>query len=285
MNVTITGASGRLGTFVTRALVDNGFVVRATDRNDVDDFPVQMEIANLLDRDACYGLLEGADAVVHLANHPGPLQTLSPQQIFSENTTMNMNVFQAARETGVKKIVFSSSVQVFSGLSWENKAATCLPPYLPLDADVPPNPGNAYALSKQVSEVMLAHFACHGKIDCTALRFPVLVNPAWIERFKDRKSRLGESFVFPDSGAGFSFLHMTDAAALIPACLNASLPGLRIYFPAAGGNLPGKPATEVIREYYTDVPLRCPLEKIERLVDISRVQAETGWTPKRNQLL
>jgi hypothetical protein len=77
---------------------------------------------------------------------------------------------------------------------------------------------------------------------------------------------------------------MTDAAALIVACLNASLPGFRTYFPASTGNCLGKPAVEVIREHYANVPLRRPLEEIEGLVDTSRIQAETGWRPKINKL-
>lgn len=36
---------------------------------------------------------------------------------------------------------------------------------------------------------------------------------------------------------------------------------------------------DLIREYYPGVPLRRPLEEIESLVDISRIQNETGWSP------
>jgi len=275
MNVTVTGACGHLGTFVTRALVEGGCAVRATDRSLPRDFPVRVEIANLLDREACYGLVDGADAVVHLGNYPGMLRGISAQQLFCENTTMNMNVFQAAQEAGVKKILFSSSVQAFSGKQGANEAAPRSLPYLPLDGDVPPNPGNPYALSKQVAEAMLAYFARDGQMDCVAVRFPRLLDPEWLKHLKGG---------LVNSGEGFAFLHLTDAAALILACLNASLPGFRIYFAASTGNGLGKPAAEVIREHYANVPLRRPLEQIDSLVDISRIQAETGWTPKNNNV-
>ena len=263
MNVTITGASGNLGARATRALVESGFNVRATDRSRPRGLPVRVEIANLLDREACYGLVEGADAVVHLGNYPTDIRQINPQQLFSENTAMNMNVFQASREAGVKKILFSSSVQAI---------ASPVLPYLPLDGDVPPEPDNPYALSKQVGEVMLAYFARQAEMDCVALRFPLLLDPAW------HSKRL-----LSNATEGFAFLHIADAAALVLACLKASLPGFRIYFPASPDNGLGKPAAEVIREHYPNVPLRRPLEQIESLVDISRIQAETGWTPK-NQI-
>jgi len=311
VNVTVTGAAGRLGAFVTRALVEAGFLVRATDKcrpGDFPvsaqiakrlgafgtralakagiavpaagetrraDFPVRVEIANLLDRKACCRLVEGADAVVHLGNHSSMIDHISPQQLFCENAAMNMNVFQAARDAGVKKIVFSSSVQAFSGHRGNNESSPCIPPYLPLDGDAPPNPANPYALSKQVAEVMLAYFAHHGPMDCVALRLPRMPNPYWLEHVKGGVNN-------PETG--FAFLHIVDAAELILATLNASLPGFRIYFPASTGNTLGKSAMEVIREHYPNVPLRRPIEQIESLVDISRIQAETGWTPKYNIL-
>lgn len=275
MKVTITGAAGKLGAIVTRALVEADFVVRATDKNRPGDFPVRVEIADLLDRKACCRLVEGADAVVHLGNHSSMIHDIGPQELFCENAAMNMNVFQAARDAGVKKIVFSSSVQAFSGKDGDNELSSCIPPYLPLDGGAPPNPGNPYALSKQVAEVMLAYFARHGQMDCVALRLPLMPNPHWLEHVKGGINN-------PETG--FAFLHIVDATELIVACLNASLPGFRIYFPASTGNALGKPAMEVIREHYPNVPLRRPIEQIESLVDISRIQAETGWSPKYNLL-
>lgn len=311
MNVTITGAVGRLGTVATRALVDAGFSVLATDKRRSEDFParegiakrlgafvtgalvdagfiaratggsrakdspVPVKIADLLDPEACYGLVEGADALVHLGNHSWMIPSISPQRLFCENATMNMNIFQAARESGVKKIVFASSVQVISGGNRHDEPASPIFPYLPLDGDVPPNPGNPYGLSKQAAEMMLAHFARYGKMECVAVRLPYLSDPAWSEYSKGRDAMPGE---------GFAFLDTTDAAALIVSCLNASLPGFRIYFPAAAGNCLGKPAVEVIREHYANVPLVRPLEQIETLVDTSRIQAETGWKPENNDL-
>ena len=281
MKVTVTGATGHLGGFVCRKLVESGFSVRATDRYFRRDFPARVEVANLLNREACYGLVEGADAVVHLGNHSNSGQA-DAQTIYSENAAMNMNIFQAAHETGVRRIVFASSIQVISGkrnLREPDPAPHNLP-YLPLDGDVPANPGNPYALSKQVAEITLAHFARLAQMETIAIRFPLLVDPEWLTWLKSRRVRPHEK-----PKEAFAFLHMADAASLVLACLRASLPGFRIYFPASSQNGLAKPTSEVIREYYADVPLRRPIEQIESLVDISRIEAETGWKPEHNSLL
>ncbi len=130
MRITLTGAAGKLGSHVCRQLVDAGHTVRATDRFYRRDLPVRLEMADLLRPEDAYELLEGVEALVHLANHPH-FHGNDSQLVFNENVTMNMNIFQAARDVGVQKIVFSSSVQVMSGQR---------PPYLPFDSSTPAHP-------------------------------------------------------------------------------------------------------------------------------------------------
>jgi len=276
MNVTLTGASGHLGSVVCRWLVEHGYHVRAVDRRDGADLPVRLELVDVLDPVRCYRVLDGADALVHLANHPGYRPGENEQRIFNENVSMNMNLFQAARETGVKKIVFASSVQVISGLRYGPSSNALPPPYLPFDGSTPPRPGNPYALSKHVSEQMLAYFVRAGIPTGVAIRYPGLIAP------KSRPHRRGTTASCAPEG--FAWLMTSDAAALVEAVLRSSVTGFRIYFPAARGNGAGKPVADVVREFYDGVPLRQPMEQIESLVDISAITQETGWVPQVNEL-
>jgi nucleoside-diphosphate-sugar epimerase len=264
MKLVLTGAAGKLGTIVYRHLLDAGHTVRATDRKP-GSLPV--EVADLLEPTAAYRLLDGAEALVHLANHPH-FRGTDGQRVFNENVTMNMNVFQAAREVGVKKIVFSSSVQVISGGP---------PPYVPFDGAMPAQPGNPYALSKQVSETMLAYFARTAGMDCVALRFPWIVNAEAIAH-----ARQHGRWDSRNPHEGFSYVHADDAAALIQAVLGAKLPGYRCYFPTARASGLRQPVADVIREHYAGIPLKRPLDQIESLVDLSTITHETGWSPQFN---
>jgi nucleoside-diphosphate-sugar epimerase len=261
--VLVTGAAGKLGIHVCRALIAAGYSVRATDKSDRRLLPVNLELVDLLDRDSCYRLVAAADAVVHLANY-SDMVIEEPQKLFNENVAINMNVFQAAQDSGVKTIVFSSSIQVIGGGGYI--------PYLPLDGDAPANPDNAYALSKLVGEIMLQYFG-RARINCIAIRFPWLIEPA---KHKFHKYKIANA---TRSDGVFSYLSFRDAANLIVAIVRTSLPGYRIYMPAHPNNRLGLAAVDVIKKYYPNVFLRRPLKEINALVDICRIKAETGWCP------
>jgi len=275
MNVTLTGSSGRVGVHVCRWLCGAGHAVAAVDRVVRGDLPVKTRVADLLDRESCYHVLEGTEALVHLANHPTS-HLIDAQTVFNENVTINMNVFQAAMEMGVRKVVFASSIQAFlSRVRRAEPAGGYNLPYLPLDGDAPADPGNPYGLSKQASEVVLSYYAKVAGMSCVALRFPSVVDDSAVERLRKH----GRSPAGP--AEGFAWLHAGDAARLIDALLRADLPGFRIYFPAVSEPTPrAGSVADVVRELYPSVPLRKPVEQMASLVDLSRIERETGWSPQ-----
>jgi nucleoside-diphosphate-sugar epimerase len=277
MKITLTGAAGKLGSVACRLLAEAGHEVTATDAVYRADLPVRVQVADLRDGPSCFRLLEGAQAVVHLANHP---QVVANNVLgcFNDNVVVNMNIFEAARQVGVAKIVFASSVQVCSGArapgDAEGRSGLL---YLPLDGAAPPNPGNPYALSKAVSEQMLAYYARQHGLSCVAVRFPALVEPEQLRRWRGFLRDDPAAYQNPDEG--FAYLPYRDAAALLGAVLRADLPGFRTYLPAAADPLAPLPVAELIRRYFADVPLRRPIDQIAGLVDTSFLERETSWKP------
>jgi len=277
MNITLTGAAGRVGSKVCRHLVNAGHTVKAVDQVYSQDLPVPLKMLNLLQPAAAYEALEGAELLIHLANHP-MFRPRESQRILSENVTMNMNVFQAAVEMGVRRIVFASSVQAFAHSPPASQHNGTPPPYLPLDGHVPDNPGNPYALSKVLSERMLRYFAAeHSDLSCVVLRLPGILIA-------------GRPPVHPSTAArwtapheGFAFLDVRDAGTLMVALAGTNLaPGYRCYLPASRYPANGRPVPDLLREFYAQVPLRKPADHMDSLVDLSEIERDTGWTPAFN---
>ena len=172
--------------------------------------------------------------------------------------------------------VCKSAVQVIAGDRHPHHDGEMQPselPYLPLDSDTPPNPCNSYALSKRLGEMMLEYFTRNFEIDTIAVRFPWLAGRRWMHHIRHANSYYDE---------GFSYLSCEDAAELIAAMLRAKLPGHRIYFPAACTPSSELPIPTIIDRFFKGVPLRKPVEQLTSLVDISRIEKETGWSPKDN---
>lgn len=278
-SILVTGATGKLGTAVCRTLLDRGFDVRATDQRFVAGFPTRIELGDLRDEMFVYRVTEGATAVVHLGNHPNAFVGLSPQRLLAENTAMNSNVFHAAVDLGAKALVFASSVQVTMRRDRDNVAPPFDVPYLPLDSDLPPNPGlNTYAQSKEFAERMLRLFAkSKPSLSATAIRFPMLVTDWLHQRMTAGRIPLA-NLDFTECTA---HLYMEDAGRLVADVIERSRPGYHQYFPAETMEVRGYPLARWIPERYGQTELRRPLAEFERLVDNSLIERELGWRPTR----
>jgi len=275
MRVLVTGASGRIGSEVCRSLAREKHEVIATDMRSRDDLPVKVHAANLLDRHAVSKLAQSIDACVHLGNHIDFIPP-DPQMIFGENMTININVMQAAHDGGAKKIVFASSIQAFSSVpSVPDEASAPMPEYLPFDSDVPARPTNPYGVSKVCGEEMLRYYSRVFGTQTIALRFPwTLPMETVAENMKDWEKR------YPwQKRMAFTYLSTPDAGDLVAAILRADLPGFRIYMPSSKKNMEGRSRRELIAAYYKDTPIRGTFSG-ESFVDISRIERETGWSPK-----
>ncbi len=114
MRVLVTGATGFVGGAVARALLRAGREVRlivrpAADRRNIRDLPVEIYHGDVTDLDSLRRATSGCAQVYHVAALY-KLWVRRKREIYESNVTGTENVLKAARECGVEKIIYTSSV-------------------------------------------------------------------------------------------------------------------------------------------------------------------------------
>jgi len=114
MRALVTGASGFLGSAVTRNLLDSGAEVRVLLRDgsvtgNIDGLCVEKTYGDLLDTDSLRRAVRDCDALFHVAADYR-LWVRNPSVLYRTNVEGTVNLMRAANSAGVARIVYTSSV-------------------------------------------------------------------------------------------------------------------------------------------------------------------------------
>jgi uronate dehydrogenase len=141
--VLITGAAGAIGTVLRPALREGLTELRLSDIEEVQDLAGNETFvrADLTDFEAVQRAVDGVDAVIHLGAIPNEAAF---EVIAGPNLRGVYHVFEAARRSGVRRIVYASS----------NHATGMYDVGEPLDGSVAPRPDGLYGASKVFGEAI-----------------------------------------------------------------------------------------------------------------------------------
>jgi UDP-glucose 4-epimerase len=166
-SILIVGGAGYIGSHVVRAFLDKKYSVTVYDNmssgRPENLFPeatfVQGDILDYLKlRDT---MAKGFDGLVHLAAFKAAGESMvKPEKYSTNNLSGTINLLNAASETDVKAIVFSSSAAVYGA-----------PQYVPIDEKHPTNPMNYYGFTKLEIERILSWYDQLKGIRFAALRY------------------------------------------------------------------------------------------------------------------
>ncbi len=123
--VLVTGASGFLGWHVARTLIERGYAVRALVRpgSQVQELAVDLVTGDLRDKSSLDRAVSGCSLVFHVAADYR-LWAKDPTDLYRSNVDGTRNMLQAARDAGVERVVYTSTVGcigfVKGGLGDEN---------------------------------------------------------------------------------------------------------------------------------------------------------------------
>ena len=146
-HVLVTGGAGFIGSNLIDALIAAGMRVRvidnlATGRREYLNPAAEWIEADIRDASAINHTFDGVDTVFHVAALPRiPLSIAKPVETHMTNVVGTLNVLIAARDSKVRRVVYSGSSSVYG----DQKT-------MPLHESMTPNPLNPYALQKYVGE-------------------------------------------------------------------------------------------------------------------------------------
>ena len=272
MKIVVTGSKGLIGRHtVDYARTQEGVEVLGVDNVGLGSPYENYLSADLTDYGETVSALGGADAVIHLAairDHG----MVPNARAFAVNVNSAYNVLEAAVQLGIRRVVLASSIQASRTVWMRNDTRYA---YLPIDEDLPLDPQNDYALSKQVGEVMGEMFAKHFGLTVVNLRFTAITHP------DDIKKNFPWPEAKPPHWALYAYADVRDAArcaclaatALLPANAHISL------FVVAKDTMVNTPSAEIARRYFADAEDR-GLQGFDSLVSGKRAEQLLGFVPE-----
>ncbi len=164
MRVMVTGSAGHLGEGLVRTLREGGHEAVGLD---LLQSPFTTHVGSITDGEIVRKCMRGVDVVIHAATlHKPHVGTHSRQAFVDTNITGMLTVLEAALESGVSGVVFSSTTSVFGGalVPAEGQPAAWI------DEDVVPIPKNIYGVTKKAAEDLCELFFRSRGLPCVVLR-------------------------------------------------------------------------------------------------------------------
>ena len=173
MKILVTGGMGDVGRPTVEWLLAHGHEVRVLDLRVEDPIPgADCRTGDVTDFATVRELVTGMEGVVHLAAYRHP--SLAPsQELFRVNVGGTFNVFQAAAEAGIRRVVCASSINALGynfGVTFPEGQLS----YFPIDEDHPLYTTDPYSFSKQMIEDIGGYFWRREEMSSLFLRFPAV---------------------------------------------------------------------------------------------------------------
>ncbi|NBA96115.1 NAD-dependent epimerase/dehydratase family protein [Pseudomonas sp. R5(2019)] len=225
--VLITGGAGFIGSHLTDALLAKGYAVRVLDdlsTGKARNLPLDNPRIELIEGDVADAALvaraaSGCRAVVHLAAVASVQASVEdPVKTHQSNFIGTLNVCEAMRLAGIKRVVFASSAAVY-GNNGEGQS---------IDENVPKAPLTPYAVDKLASEQYLDFYRRQHGLEPAIFRFFNIFGPRQdpsspysgvISIFSERAQKGQPITVFGDGEQTRDFVYVGDLVQVLVQAL------------------------------------------------------------------
>ena len=272
MRIVVTGGSGNVGRYVVDELRKFHHEITVFDVKEPKDKDVNSVRGDMSKIDDCRKAFGGAEAIVHLAAIPHPLND-PPEKVFNINVAGTFNIHQAAADLGIGKVVQASSDSSY-GFNFRKEGDVLLPEYLPVDEDHPQRPQDPYGLSKKVGEEIARSFVSRYGMTTIALRICGVIypEPESIPGLKDAVKKGGWNWYNDVRDVAYAFrlaVEATDLKRYEVFCISAADTGSEL------------DSVELARrEWGSHIPFTREIRRRESLYDWTRARGLLGYQPR-----
>lgn len=302
--VLVTGGAGFIGSHICDLLAEAGYEVIILDNlstGTLDNVKhllkrdnVKFVRGDILDMDCLMRVMKNIDAVLHQAAQLEIATAVNdPITDLRVNVEGTINVLEAMRRCGVKRMIFASSAAVYGE-----------PVYVPQDEDHPKNPNWQYGASKLACEHYLKVYHNLYGIRSVALRYGIVYGPReWYGRvltvfIKRVVLENKPPVIFGDGRQTRDFVHVRDVARACKLVLEQDDYECEVYNVSSGretsildlarlvieaSGVDFEPVFEDVKEgeYSKLVGVwRKPKELRRMWLDIARITKRYGWRPE-----
>lgn len=156
--ILVTGADGFIGSHLTDLLLEEGYEVRAISQYNSFNFwgwlegnnhpRLEVVSGDVRDPNFCRSVMQGCDTVMHLAALIAiPYSYIAPDSYVDTNIKGTLNICQAARDTGVERLLVTSTSEVYGTAQ-----------YVPIDELHPRSPQSPYSATKIGADAIAKSF-------------------------------------------------------------------------------------------------------------------------------
>jgi UDP-glucose 4-epimerase len=301
MSVLVTGGAGYIGSHVARILSQSGSQVVVVDNysTGLDSRVLGLPTTNLeLSDPGAIAVLEQlmtshkVSAVVHLAALKQVGESVDkPEEYFLKNLGGQGNLLTAMKNTGVKKLVFSSSAASYG-----------VPDLDLVSENQRPEPINPYGQTKLIGEWMAKNAEVAWGLSQVSLRYFNVAGAGWPDLADTQKLNLipivfaaikegstpkvfGDDYQTPDGSCIRDYVHVMDLAKAHVAALNYLDNGIRPHDVFNVGTGTGSSVLEVIRQIQKTTGIDFKFEIAPRragdpprlIADVSRINQVINW--------
>jgi UDP-glucose 4-epimerase len=303
MKLLVTGGAGYIGSIVAQQLLEAGHEVTVLDnlsrghRAAVPPGAAFAEVDLLDERATREALQDGFDGVMHFASLALVSESVAhPERYHRGNHVGALNLLDAMRDAGCRRLVFSSTCAVYG-----------LPETIPMHEDIPAAPVNAYGNTKLAIDRMIGdECRAHG-LAAASLRYfnvagargelgedhdpethliPLVLRAA--AGVSDHVKVFGTDYPTRDGTAVRDYIHVEDLGVAHALALDAAEAGRHAIYNLGTGH--GYTVKEVVesarrvtgREIPMEEEPRRPGDPPELVAASDRIRRELGWEPRKD---